>query len=81
MQNAPKRPQVTLDIVRLTFQYLGCSIAADCSADGVRLIEIFRSEVLRETEVADLDLVAINKDILRLEVAVANLSVIQISKC
>ena len=81
MQNAPKSPQITPGIVRLTFEYFGRSIAADCSKDRIRLDETFRSEVLRETKVADLDLVAIDKDILRLKDAVDNLSFLQIGEC
>ena len=46
MQNAPKRPQVTPVVVRLTLVYFGRSVAADCTVDRVRLDEAFRSEVL-----------------------------------
>ncbi len=81
MQNAPKSPQITPGIVRLTFEYFGRSIAANYSVDRARLDEAFRSEILTETKVADLDLVAINKDIFRLKDAVDNLSVLQIGEC
>ncbi len=49
--------------------------------DGLNIDVLLRFEDLGETEVANLDLVAINKDIRRLEVVVDNLFILQIGEC
>ena len=81
IKNAPKSPQVTPGVVRLTIPYFGSDVV-DCSAAaGLRLDIVSRTEVSCQAEVADLYLVSIEKDILRLEVVVDNIYAVQIGEC
>jgi len=80
IKNAAESKQVASGVVRLANPYFRSDVA-EGSADGSRLNVVFRPEFPGETEVADLDLVAIQENVLGLDVVVDNLFTLQIVEC
>ncbi len=80
IDNAAESKQVATGIVRVASPYFWSNVAVG-SSGCFRLNVGFRTKVSGETEVADLDLVAKQENIIGLEVVVDNLSTFQIVEC
>ncbi len=69
-----------MSVVLLIFPNFGSDVV-DGAADGIGLDVLFGGELPRNSEVANLDLVAENQDIFRLQVVVDDVLAVQVVEC
>ena len=74
VHDAAESKQIASGVVRLATPYFRSDVVVGSAAARLRHDVVFRSEVPGYTEVADLDLVAKQENVLGLEVVVDNFS-------